>query len=53
MAWRFTLEEGHLSHETEEEILHVLEHEFDEQNLGDLRVDGLLMTAGSRFCQCH
>ena len=37
------LEEGHLSHETEEEILHVLEHEFDEENLGDLRVDGLFL----------
>ncbi len=28
-------EGAHLSHETEEEILHVLEHEFDLENLGD------------------
>jgi F-type H+-transporting ATPase subunit a len=35
------LEDGHLSHETEEEILHEFEHQFDEENLGDLRVDGL------------
>lgn len=41
------LEDGHLSHETEEEILHELEHEFDEQNLGDLRVNGLLIRASS------
>ncbi|MBK8902775.1 MAG: F0F1 ATP synthase subunit A [Anaerolineaceae bacterium] len=36
------LEDGHLSHETEEEILHEIEHEFDLANEGDLRVDGLL-----------
>lgn len=39
------LEDGHLSHETEEEILHELEHGFDEENLGDLRVNGLLLRA--------
>ena len=39
------MEDGHLSHETEEEILHVLEHELDEENLGDLRVNGLLLRA--------
>ncbi|MCA9916408.1 MAG: F0F1 ATP synthase subunit A [Anaerolineales bacterium] len=38
-------ESGHLSEETEEEILHELELEFDEQNLGDLRVGGLLLRA--------
>ncbi|WP_420642079.1 F0F1 ATP synthase subunit A [Candidatus Leptofilum sp.] len=37
------LEDGHLSHETEEEILHELEHEFDEENKGDLRVGSLLI----------
>ena len=39
------MEDGHLSHDTEEEILHVLEHELDEENLGDLRVNGLLLRA--------
>lgn len=39
------LDEGKLSHETEEEILHELEHEFDGENLGDLRVNGLLIRA--------
>ncbi|GJM40188.1 MAG: hypothetical protein DHS20C20_04700 [Ardenticatenaceae bacterium] len=36
------LEDGHLSHETEEEILHEIEHELDLENKGDLRVNGLL-----------
>ena len=37
------LEDGHLSHETEEEILHEIEHELDEENKGDLRVGSLLI----------
>ena len=39
------LENGHLSPETEEEIFHEIEHELDEENLGDLRVSGLLLRA--------
>lgn len=42
-----SLENGHLSHETEEEILHELEHEFEEQNLGDLRVGSLLIRSSA------
>lgn len=33
---------GYLSHDSEEEILHKLEHEFDLQNLGDMR-NGLFL----------
>lgn len=39
------LEGGELSHESEEEILHVLEEEFNADNKGDLRVNGLLLRA--------
>ncbi|MCB8979138.1 MAG: F0F1 ATP synthase subunit A [Ardenticatenaceae bacterium] len=39
------LENGELSHESEEEILHVLEEEFNADNKGDLRVNGLLLRA--------
>lgn len=39
------LEGGELSHESEEEILHVLEEEFNVDNKGDLRVNGLLLRA--------
>ncbi len=42
-----SLENGHLSHETEDEILHILEHDFDEQNLGDLRVGSLLLRSSA------
>jgi F-type H+-transporting ATPase subunit a len=37
------LEDGHLSHETEEEILHELEVQFDAENKGDLRIGSLLI----------
>ncbi|MCA9959080.1 MAG: F0F1 ATP synthase subunit A [Anaerolineales bacterium] len=37
--------DGHLTEATEEEILHELEHEFDEQNLGDLKQGLLLIRA--------
>ena len=39
------LENGELSHDSEEEILHVLEEEFNVDNKGDLRVNGLLLRA--------
>lgn len=42
-----SLEDGHLSHDTEEEILHELELDFDEQNLGDLRVGSLLIRSSA------
>ena len=42
-----TVDNGHLSHDAEEEILHILEREFDEQNLGDLRVGSLLLRSSA------
>lgn len=40
-----TVEDGHLSHESEEEIFHALEVEYDEANLGDLKQGTLLIRA--------
>jgi len=39
------LENGHLSHESEEELLHEIEHEIDLENKGDLRQGVLLLRA--------
>lgn len=36
-GFEIEVEDGHLTHESEEEILHQLEEEFDADNLGDLR----------------
>ena len=44
--FEIVIEDGHLSHDTEEEILHEFEHQFEEENLGDLRVDGPLRANG-------
>lgn len=41
------IEDGHLSAETEEEILHHLEEDFDQQNLGDLQRGLFLIRAGT------
>lgn len=38
---------GHLTEASEEEILHEIEHEVDEQNIGDLRRGALLVRAGT------
>lgn len=39
------IEDGHFSHETEEEILHALEVEYDETDKSDLRVGPFLLRA--------